>query len=108
MITTDNKYVVFKREGFFEFVERLRDEPPHQHAQILSTLPDYALKDAVVIRLRDSFASPALHAYANCIATSARAIGELAPSTRDRLLSIADYFHTRAVEADEIVSKLPD
>lgn len=101
---SDNKYITFKREDWDSMHER--------HASIyhntLKALEDEALEDAVVIRTQDAFAAAALHTYANSIAVAARCIGELAPSTSQRLQKIADYFHERAVEASDVKTKLPD
>lgn len=102
----DNKYIVFKREDWETIVDDfyvIKDK---------NKMNDWVRKtqllDAVVIRTRDAFAAAALHTYANSIAIAARVLGELAPATRDRLQSIADYFHERAIEASDVKTKLPD
>lgn len=99
----DNKYITFKREDWEEFANTTRYSNNFRDFERES-----ALGDSVVIRTRDAFAAAALHTYANSIAVAARAIGELAPGTRDRLQSIADYFHERAVEASDVTTHLPD
>jgi hypothetical protein len=69
--------------------------------------------DAVVIRLKDPFAAPALYSYANTIMTMLE-VGadmgfDLDPQEYQRMLDIADYFHERGVEAESIKGKrLPD
>lgn len=100
----DDKYIVFKREDW----EDLPNEIRNLYKSNLEEMERHAVPDAVVIRRQDAFASCALHTYANSMMISARTIGELAPSTRDRLQGIADYFHQQAVIADDTVSKLPD
>jgi hypothetical protein len=102
----DTKYVTFKREDLDGWVDDLRGAI--YKSDVASWVERNQLRDSVVIRLRDAFASAALHTYANSIAITAKALGELAPSTRDRLQGIADYFHQRACEADEMSNKLPD
>jgi hypothetical protein len=80
---------------------------------------DMVLPDATVIRGQDTFAAPALWAYANTIGIVAR---EIRAATADmdanashelrqraaRLQSIADTFSQRAEEAAHTPSKLPD
>jgi hypothetical protein len=103
----DGKYITFKTADWEEFtgaigIRGFFKEQKH-------SIERFAVDDAVVIRRKDVFAASALHTYANSIAITARTIGELAPSTRDRLQGIADYFHEQAVLADEDpFTKLPD
>lgn len=99
-----DKYITFKREDW----EAMPDSIRNIYQNTLDTMAKKEIMDAVVIRKQDAFAGPALHTYAGSIGVAARAIGELAPSTRDRLQKIADYFHGQAVEADELQGKLPD
>lgn len=105
MRVSDSKYITFKRDEWEKFRDGhgcayKRDKEDFQRQN--------ELHDSVVIRTRDAFAAAALHTYANSIAISARVVGELAPSTRDRLLKVADYFHQRAEEAADQDGKLPD
>lgn len=100
---SDQKYITFKREDWKEFSKTTQYSDGFRRFE-----EAHVLEDAVVIRTQDSFASAALHTYANSIAVAARAIGELAPSTSARLQGIADYFHERAVEASDTHTKLPD
>lgn len=104
---TDRKYVVFKAEDWDEVIAKDPDLSG-LYQTMLKKIERYAIDDAVVIRRQDAFASAALHTYANSMMISAKTIGELAPSTRDRLLSIADYFHEQAVLSDDSTHKLPD
>lgn len=97
-----DKYVVFKRDEFHKIIETT-----HVYSMTEKLLAA-ELDNFVVIRLGDAFASAALHTYANSIAITAKTIGELAPSTRDRLQGIADYFYEQATLADDMASKLPD
>jgi len=81
-----DKYLVFKNEG---------------------GSPGEEVEDAVVIRRQDKFAPPALDAYANAITMVIEA-GNLALPSRQRLQSIADYFHDQASKAWTESRKLPD
>jgi hypothetical protein len=104
MTVQDSKYITFKRADWDQMVKngQLYPESVKRWAE------ENGLKDSVVIRTRDAFAAAALNTYANSIAISAKVLGELAPSTRDRLLRVADYFHQRAEEAADQDGKLPD
>lgn len=106
VLMDDDKYVVFKREDWNRYVEEI-DGADAQWI-VKQFINSRVLKDAVVIRTRDSFASAALHTYANSIAISANAMHNVLPEVSSRLQKIADYFHSRAVEADDTESKLPD
>lgn len=102
MQVMDQKYVVFKREGF----ELEMDEwnPP-----IRELFEELIVSDATVIRGQDLFASAALHTYANSISIAARIMGaEGHVNSARRLQEIADYFHLRAAQAEEIGFKVPD
>lgn len=115
----DEKYIVFKRSEFFKLMGELA-LPPWEGARvsygldedcapiaenIRSRAKDVALKDAVVIRRQDKFASPCLLTYAAMIGMVAehhpnRAVAE-------ELLAVADYFHQQGVLAGEEGTKLP-
>lgn len=84
----DEKYVVFKKDEFEQFLVDCGD----------GCRPE-ALEDAVVIRTQDVYAGPALHAYAGAVLSAAEM--REGDSVRDDLVRIADYFHDRAVEADD-------
>lgn len=101
---SDQKYITFKREDWDEFASGGTKYSSDIERFGLKT----ALPDSVVIRLQDEFASAALHTYANSISVAARAIGMHAPTTSGRLQDIADYFHDRAMESDDLEHKLPD
>ena len=102
---TDEKYIVFNRQAFLEYatpkaVNMATAEMVYQGWEGL------ALKDAVVIRRQDKFASP-------CLATYAAMIGLVAsehtdPKIRADLLDISDYFERQAQLAAEEGFKLPD
>lgn len=104
----DEKYVVFKRSDLAdlrEYFKRNRNFAPH-----LDAIMEKQLDDAVVIRTQDIFAGPALHGYAAALAIAVR-VWSFAPGHEREvasLQSIADYFHERAVEADEGPRKIPD
>jgi len=101
-MTTDDwaevraKYIVFKLEEWQGIVE------PGEYPQ--------PVDDAVVIRLKDPYASSALHAYTNAILTVLDLMADdLDPDTYQAQLDIADYFHQMAVSSSEIKGKrLPD
>ena len=90
----DAKYIVFKREDFEKYVYEGVG------------YADWELKDAVVIRRQDLFASPCLDVYARTIAIVAQR--EADPQVKAELLSIADYFQRQAELAAEEGHKLPD
>lgn len=110
----DEKYVVFRRGDWEKFCRRLATD--HQ----LSINNGDALRDAVVIRTHDIFATQGLWAYAHQIQTlleltrvTAREIGGgLLDGQVTALEGVRDYFHDRAQEAEEIMvrgqAKLPD
>lgn len=103
---SDQKYITFKREEWDEFASAPRGI---SRSDVKEFGQQKSLKDSVVIRLQDEFASAALHTYANSISVAARAIGMHAPATSKRLQDVADYFHSRAVRSDELTEhKLPD
>ena len=118
----DEKYIVFRREEFFQMMGQLALPPyqdPHTGDQvggdwdcapiadnIQSTADIISLRDAVVIRRQDYLAAPALATYADCI-------GLVSKTTEDeelqkRLLAVADYFHQQAQLAAEEGHKWPD
>jgi hypothetical protein len=90
----DAKYIVFKREDFEK----------HVFGEV--AYAQWEVKDAVVIRRQDKFASP-------CLATYAAMIGLVASESEDpkkkaQLLAISDYFERQAQLAAEEGWKLPD
>jgi hypothetical protein len=77
---------------------------------VVTKLDGTPVDDAVVIRLKDPYASSALHAYTNAILTVLDLMADdLDPDTYQQQLDIADYFHQAAVSSSEIKGKrLPD
>lgn len=102
----DEKYVVFKRAEFDEFVST--------HREVFEVADPWlfpnALEDAVVIRTQDLFAASGLYAYAHTIMTHIGLMDKTATgyARAGRLREIADYFFDRAREAEETVGKIPD
>jgi len=98
-IPLDEKYVVFKLDDMQRFIDGER---------ILSAfgVQQVRLKDAVVIRRQDLFASPCLATYAAMIGLVASR--EADPKVKANLLDIADYFERQAELAAEEGFKLPD
>jgi hypothetical protein len=97
----DAKYLVYKQEEMTNWVEG--------NLAIAQTIPA-ALDDAVVIRLKDPYASSALHAYANAILTVLDILdNNIDPDEYQQQVDIADYFSQKAMESAEIKNKrLPD
>ena len=102
---TDDKYIVFKRAELLEHVSPQAMNMATAQAQYEMML-GLALKDAVVIRRQDKFASPCLLTYAVMIAM----VGEHHPDPKIRaeLLDIADYFSRQGELAGDEAWKLPD
>jgi hypothetical protein len=99
------KYIVFKLDEFqtWETLEEADGMAP----------PPKALDDAVVIRLKDPFASTALFTYCNTIMSFLELLENLeraiSEDEHQSLLDIADYFHSQALESEKIKGKrLPD
>ena len=91
----ENKYIVFKRKEFEDTVAQ----------ELMVRYEGIALKDAVVMRRQDKFASPCLLTYAAMMAM----VAEQQPNRKKRaeLLAIADYFHQQGVLAGEEGVHLP-
>lgn len=119
----DSKYVVFKREEFFQLMGELA-MPPWEHAngemcgsdadcapiaaKIQSRVAEVSLDDAVVIRRQDLFAPPALASYANGIAVAIEVMPHDSP-VRQQLQDVADYFHEQAEKSwNTDYRKIPD
>jgi len=96
-MTTDNP----------EFEIDISEVPPKY---IVTKMDGTPVDDAVVIRLKDPYASSALHAYTNAILTVLELMADdMDPVTYQQQLDIADYFHTQAVISSEMKQKrLPD
>ena len=98
--TEQAKYITFKADDYAQWMKDGRR---------IQGLPQ-PVDDAVVIRLKDPYASSALHAYTNAILTVLDLMADdLDPDTYQAQLDIADYFHQMAVSSSEIKGKrLPD
>jgi hypothetical protein len=98
---SDDKYVTFKREDFNAWWNQTsvggtrHDVPAPQE-----------IKDAVVIRRQDYFASPALAGYAASIAIAIRLSDD--DKKRAELMPVADYFQRQSELAAEEGWKTPD
>ena len=132
-----SKYIVFKRNEFFELMGALalppyfgqtttgRKEKAGAHwdcapiaEDIQKAVAAVELDDAVVVRRRDIFAAPALEAYANAMQCVIEALNQrgiehegngAGYSTVDRLRDIADYFHEQSEKSySDANRKLPD
>lgn len=86
----DEKYIVFKRSDWEEASQNLGS----------AWVPE-PVEDAVVIRTRDIYAGPALHAYAHAAMTTLEFLPEGSPS-RDSIDQVVNYFLDRAAQADQI------
>lgn len=89
----DEKYIVFKRSDWDKFITNLT-------AGYSVVTPD-RVDDAVVIRTRDIYAGPALHAYAHAAMTTMEFLTPEHPE-REGIGKVVDYFIDRANEADII------
>jgi len=96
------KYVTYNRQDFLEWIASM----PAYQERMHSDLEALAIKDAVVIRRQDKFASPCLLTYAAMIGM----VGENHPDPKVRaeLLDIADYFQRQGELSGEEAWKLPD
>ena len=102
-----NKYVVFKRQEFDQWLDQL-----HDALLPLAQLPELPgeCKDSVVIRLQDRFAAPALDMYADSIALGISFMKSLGLNgiQAKRLTAIADYFKECSETSRNMHTKLPD
>lgn len=101
----DSKYIVLRTRD-------VKWKGETQEVPWATVTQSQIVTDAVVIRKKDPFAGPALHAYAASISVTVSLLKqsddpELQEHAR-RLLSIADYFHEAANDADLMEHKLPD
>jgi hypothetical protein len=117
----DQKYIVFKRNQFYELMGELA-LPPWTDADgsllggdidcaplaqhISERAEAVCLSDAVVIRRQDYLASPALASYAANIGMALHLIAD--PEVRSTLQAVADYFQRQSELAAEEGWKLPD
>lgn len=91
----DQKYVVFKRTDWENFKA---DTEFNYHPQATSGEPD-PIEDAVVIRTRDVYAGPALHAYAHAAITTLEFLPADNP-IREDIKKVIEYFIEKASDAD--------
>lgn len=115
----DDKYVVVKRDCLGQLLEDLRSLARSDYHETVVNEMEHrveksALDDAVVLRLGDVFAGPALAAYSAGIAVAENVV-RLAvdhPEGLNRavagLTRVADYFEERAAESIAYEPKLPD
>jgi hypothetical protein len=97
------KYIVFKADDYAHWMKDGRR---------IQQLPQ-EVGDAVVIRLKDPFASTALYTYCNTIMSFLELMDDrdatMTEDERQRMLEIADYFHGQAMDSEKIKGKrLPD
>lgn len=117
-----DKYIVFKRDEFYDSLDTLhklvfpshnRDAMSGSAEERQEKLLDWSgnlhksvLADAVILRRQDRFTGPALHTYT---AMMNMAVRFMEPSKeRTHLSQLADYFHEQAVLSDEESFKVPD
>ena len=93
--TTDDKYVVMKKEDFWLLVGYLNDGK-RSDIEVVEEVAVNMLHDAVVIRRQDYIAAPALSAYANLLGLAAIAMATADPETGARMLRVADYFERQS------------
>lgn len=96
------KYIVFNREEFNQWFTTLTE---------LNIVP-LSLDDAVVIRRKDVFAGPGLHAYAMAIQTALDLIDILGTVTQhevEQLENLRDFFaHEAQLAVETPLKHLPD
>ena len=80
-MNTDDKYITFNRDEFHRYAKRMVTG----QGVIDQAIEEYAIKDAVVIRRQDYFATAALAGYANSIAIAAKLTDD--PKKRDELIA---------------------
>lgn len=91
------KYLIFKYDEFMKYAVGVR----------MSDLPE-SIADGVVIRRQDSFAPPALDAYANSIQVALSLVSDTTDPRMQHLQEIADYFHEQAHISWNSYRRLPD
>ena len=104
MSTSDDKYVTFRREDFIELLNY--QGLSHLTRNVLADAEKVEIKDAVVIRRQDKFASPALATYAAMIAIAMSMTAD--EEMKSQLSRISDYFEDQARLAADEGWKLPD
>ena len=104
--TTDDKYVVLKKESFWFLLGYLNDGR-RSDIDMIEEASTHMIHDAVVIRRQDYIAAPALSAYANLIGLVSTSMGALDPDLGAQLLGVADYFDRQAILAADEGRKWP-
>ncbi len=104
--TTDDKYVVMKKESFWFLLGFLNDGR-RSDIDMIEEASTHMIHDAVVIRRQDYIAAPALSAYANLIGLVATAQAHVDPELGARLMGVADYFDRQATLALDEGHKWP-
>lgn len=107
----DDKYIVFKKPDFYQMLGYLLSEASlagtsYVMPSALDEVEKQYLKDAVVIRRQDYFASPALATYASMIGMAN--ILATDPEMKERLTRVADYFQRQSEVAGDEAWKFPD
>ena len=107
MTDEPDKYLVIKRSTW-EVI--CRDDAANDYANrsLINAIAASVVPDATVIRGQDVLAGPALHGYAAGAALVVACLPKEHPD-RAKFQKVADLFHDRAVEADELGNKkVPD
>lgn len=94
---SDDKYITYKRKDLANYFQS--DVVPWD-------MEDIEVKDAVVIRRQDLFASPALAGYAAAIAIAIRLTTDA--DVAKELMKVADYFQRQSELAADEGFKYPD
>jgi hypothetical protein len=92
----DDKYITFRREDFYRNLSGLP----------VQLFDGIEIRDAVVIRRQDYFATSALAGYAASIAIAAKMTDD--PQRKLELMDVADYFQRQSELAAEEGWKTPD
>lgn len=105
----DHKYITFRRDEFHQLLgtwstQDFREQSP---VVLLDAADEIEIKDSVVIRRQDYFASPALAGYSAAIAIALRCF-DSSDIRHKQLLAVADYFQRQSELAAEEGWKLPD
>lgn len=69
----DSKYIVFKREEYFDALDR----PVANSLHLRAKLNEIEIEDAVVIRLQDIFSSTALQSYFDAVSNTLEVLDDI-------------------------------
>lgn len=113
--THDEKYIVFKREEFFQMLGQLLPTDDTDCAPIAERMIELAeankLEDAVVIRGQDKFAATAFDSYADSVMLAIDLIQDFSVFPDEGkikyLNGLAEFFRARAATSREMNRKLP-